>query len=236
MREVTRLSSSIKIKAHTIIISDLHLGSSVSRSQKVIDFLQSAQFRKLILLGDVFESLNFEKLKAADWQLLFLISEFSKEKKVRWVEGNHDKGLIKIFSAFTGAQAYKVYHWQYKKKKYLAIHGHQFDYFLINNYFLSYLANLIYNFIQLIDFKDKRISRFIKRKSKGWLKLSQKVAKRALWYAYLRKVDFIFCGHTHRADKKRKRGIWYYNSGCWTDIPATFITIDENKIKIGKYY
>ncbi len=224
-----------KIKTHTLIISDLHLGSQVSQSERLLEFLPRVSFRKLILLGDVFESLNFEKLKEGDWKFLAKIGKLSKTKKIRWIEGNHDKDLIKIFAVFTGAKIYSSYSWKYNGKKYLAIHGHQFDNFLINNAFLSFFANKIYNFIQLVDFKDKRISHFVKSKSKGWLRLSEKVAKRALLYAKLRQVDFIFCGHTHRAMKKKKKGISYYNSGCWTDFPATYILVDGEKIKIGKF-
>jgi len=224
-----------KIKTHTLIISDLHLGSSVSQSERLLHFLSLVSFRKIILLGDVFESLDFEKLKNTDWQLLAKIGEISRTKKVRWIKGNHDEDLAKIFAIFTGAKVYSSYSWKYNGKKYLAIHGHQFDSFLVNNAFLSFFANKIYNFIQLVDFSDKRISRFIKRKSKGWLRLSEKVAKRALFYARIRRADFIFCGHTHRADKKKKKGVSYFNSGCWTDIPATYILVDGEKISIGKF-
>ncbi len=223
-------------KTHTLIISDIHLGSSVSRSKAVYKFLENFKFKKLILLGDIFESLNFNGLEKDDWKFLSLLSEFSKHKKIRWIEGNHDVGLTKIFGAFTGAKIYKSYKWHYNNKKYLAIHGHQFDNFLINNMVLSFLINKLYNFIQLIDFKDKRISRFIKNKSKGWLRLSKKVAHRAILYAKLRNVQTIFCGHTHKALYIKKRDVSYYNSGCWTDVPSTYITIDKDGAKIHKYF
>jgi len=225
----------ISTKTHTLIISDLHLGSSVSRSKNAIDFLKKTKFKKLILLGDIFESLNFQKLIKTDWEFLSLITKLSKKSKVIWVEGNHDKGLTNIFSSFTGARVYKNYKWQYKKRKYLAIHGHQFDNFLVDNAILSFLANQIYNFIQLIDFHDYRISRFIKRKSKGWLRLSRKVAQRAILYGKLKRIDYIFCGHTHKTDQKIEKSISYYNCGCWTDDPSSFITLDKDKIEIHKY-
>jgi UDP-2,3-diacylglucosamine pyrophosphatase LpxH len=224
-----------KRTTHTLILSDFHLGSRVSRSKKAIELLESYKFEKLILLGDIFENLDFNRLRNSEWRLLSLISAFSRKKKVRWIEGNHDKGLTKIFAAFTGAKAYKTYKWSYNGKKYLAIHGHQFDNFLIDNALLSYLANWIYNLVQLIDFPDKRMSRYIKRKSKGWLRLSEKVAKRALLYAKLMNVDYIFCGHTHRALHRKKKDIHYYNSGCWTDSPCSFIVLDGDKIEIKKY-
>lgn len=225
-----------KNKTHTLIISDLHLGSKVSRSKACKSLIESYDFRKLILLGDIFEQLDFTRLKKNDWEFISLLGKLSKTKKIRWVEGNHDKNLAKIFAGLTGAKVYKIYKWQYKKRKYLAIHGHQFDNFLIDNAFLSYLATIVYNFIQIIDFHDKRISHFIKRQSKGWLRISKKVASRAIRYARFRRIKYIFCGHTHKALKKRRGKIHYYNSGCWTDIPSTFITIDGKNIEIHKYF
>ncbi len=222
-------------KAHTLIVSDFHLGSRVSRSQDIIKFLNNFEFQKLILLGDIFENLDFDNLKEDDWKLLSLLSKFSQKKKVRWIIGNHDKGLTRLFSTLTGIKVYVSYEWHYKDKKCLAIHGHQFDNFLVNNAILSYLASKVYNFIQLIDFRDKRISRYIKQKNKGWLRLSKKVAQKAIRYARLRRADYIFCGHTHKAMKMKRGKVYYYNSGCWTDSPATYITFDSQGATIHKY-
>ena len=222
-------------KIHTIIISDLHLGSPVSQARKVEELLRSKTFRKLILLGDIFDSLDFRDLTPECWQLLRYIGELSKSRKIRWIEGNHDRGLAEVFGAILGAQNYKEYSWQYKQKKYLAIHGHQFDRFLIDNVIVSYLASAIYLFIQKVDFKDMRMSRFIKTSSKGWLRLSKKVADAAIKYGKNRKVDYIFCGHTHKAQQRLKQIPVYYNSGCWTDLPCTYITINENDIQVSEY-
>lgn len=226
----------IKNKTHTLIISDLHLGSRVSRAKETTEFLKNFEFKKLILLGDIFEDLNFNRLHSDDWKFLALITKFSKTKKVRWVTGNHDKDLAKVFAALTGAKVYNVYTWRYRRKKFVAIHGHQFDNFLTDNPFLSLIAPQIYNFIQLLDFSDKRISRYIKRRSKLWMRNSEKVKARAFFYARLRGFDYIFCGHTHKALKGKKGKIRYFNSGCWTEIPSTYITLDDRGIEIHKYY
>lgn len=224
-----------KNKTHTLIISDLHLGSRVSRSREVVEVLKSYEFRKLILLGDIFDDLNFNNLSEADWKFLSLVGKISKNSKVRWVEGNHDFGITKIFGTMLGAKVDKVYKWRYGGKKYVAIHGHQFDNFWVNNVVLSFIADKIYRFVQLIDFSDKRISHYLKRSSKGWLRLSEKVTKRAILYAKILNIDYIFCGHTHKAMEKHKGFVHYYNSGCWTDVPSTYITIDKEVIKIHKY-
>lgn len=225
-----------KKKTHTLIISDLHLGSKVSQAEKALKLLKSFSFRKLILLGDVFDDLNFENLDKECWNFLTYVGKISKEKKVRWVLGNHDKGLANVFESLVDAKVYEEYSWRCDGKKYLAIHGHQFDRFLINNALLSYLATRFYNFIQKIDSEKKTFSHFLKRKSKGWLRLSEKVARSAVRYGKKQEADFVFCGHTHKALSKNSREINYYNSGCWTDHPCTYVTIDENDIKINEYF
>jgi UDP-2,3-diacylglucosamine pyrophosphatase LpxH len=45
----------------TLILSDLHLGSEVSRAAETLLLLQSVKFRRLILLGDIFADLNFRR-------------------------------------------------------------------------------------------------------------------------------------------------------------------------------
>lgn len=221
-----------KKKTHTLIISDLHLGSEVSQPEKALEVLESYYFHKLVLLGDIFENLDFRHLSKECWVLLNYIGNISKEKKVRWVIGNHDEGLTEIFGSLMNADIYETYSWQYKHEKYLAIHGHQFDRFLINNAFLSLLATKIYNFIQKIDSDEKRFSHYLKRRSKGWLRLSEKVARSAIRYGEKNGADYVFCGHTHKAMEKKNKNLRYFNSGCWTDNPCAYITIDEKDIRI----
>lgn len=222
-----------KIQVDTLIISDIHLGSEVSRPAQVRKMLESYRFKRLILLGDIFDDLNFHRLKKEHWNLLSYIRKLSNPDKnieVIWVEGNHDEGLIDIMSHLIGIKVYNDFIWKQNGKKFIAIHGHQFDRFLNENVVISSVSSFIYNKIQKYDRKNQTISRFIKRRSKGWLRLSRKVADRAIEYAKKKNLDTIICGHTHQNLHKKDQGINYYNTGCWTDIPSTYITIDTEGI------
>ena len=91
--------------ADTIIISDLHLGSEVSRAPAALRMLKSASFNRLILLGDIFCDLNFGRLKKEHWKFLSYIRKLSNPKReieVVWVEGNHDHGLSQVMSHLVG--------------------------------------------------------------------------------------------------------------------------------------
>src|SRR6516165_9620652 len=102
-------------KCHdTVIISDLHLGSEVSRAGDALAFLHSVQFRRLILLGDMFADLNFGRLTKEHWKFLSYIRKLSNPKhdiEVVWVEGNHDHGLTEVMSHLVGVRVYQEYQW-----------------------------------------------------------------------------------------------------------------------------
>jgi UDP-2,3-diacylglucosamine pyrophosphatase LpxH len=195
--------------------------------------LEKFEFKRLILLGDIFDDLNFKRLKKEHWNLLSYIRKLSnpdKHKEVIWVEGNHDEGLSEIMSVLIGIKVFDEYYWEQNGRKFLAIHGHQFDKFLTQNVLISSVSSYVYDKVQKWDRESQSISRFIKRKSKSWLRLSHKVADGALQYGIVKGADVVVCGHTHQAMNKSVANTEYYNSGCWTDVPSTYITIDKNGI------
>lgn len=218
----------------TLIVSDIHLGSSVSRASKLLELLNTEQYKRLILNGDIFDDLNFTRLQHDHWGLLSKIRELSNPKygvEVIWIAGNHD-GAAQILSRLIGVTVQNEYIFEWNKKKCLVIHGHQFDRFMTQNPFVSALASWLYLGIQKLDTERQFIGRFLKRASKSWLRVSEKVARGGVLYGLFKRADIVFCGHTHKAMEKKLRGIHYYNSGCWTDVPSTYISITSEEIKI----
>jgi UDP-2,3-diacylglucosamine pyrophosphatase LpxH len=224
---------------HTLIISDVHLGSRVSRARDCVRVLKSWKFKRLILLGDIFDDLNFDRLNHDHWEFLSYIHELSKPEngiEIVWVEGNHDKGLTQITSKLVGVTVqHKEYLWELAGKKWCAVHGHQFDRFLIRNPIIGAIASAVYLTVQRIDTKSQHLSRLIKRLSKSWMRLSIKVKKGAIRHAALQGADAIICGHTHLATSYTKGAVAYHNTGCWTDVPSNLIAIGEDGISSYAY-
>jgi UDP-2,3-diacylglucosamine pyrophosphatase LpxH len=222
----------------TVIISDLHLGSEVSRAGAALEFLHSVQFKRLILLGDIFADLNFRRLTKEHWKFLGHIRKLSNPKheiEVVWIEGNHDHGLTEVMSHLVGVPVYQEYAWLYSGKRHLAIHGHQFDRFSAANAFLSKVGQLIFLQLQKFDSKNKRFARYLDRLNTRWLRLSEQVARGALGYAKPGRAERIFCGHTHDPLARERDGVEYYNSGAWVDHRCTYITIDPEGVVIRDY-
>jgi UDP-2,3-diacylglucosamine pyrophosphatase LpxH len=222
----------------TLLISDIHLGSVVSRAAEALDLLQSVNFKRLILLGDIFSDLDFSRLTSEHWKFLGAIRKLSnpkRRKEVIWVEGNHDMGLSNIMSHLVGVPVYKQFVWEYAGKRHLAIHGHQFDRFVVNNEFLSRVGEWWYYQLQKLDQKEKRFVRYLDRLNTRWLRLTDKVAHGALGYAKQGNAERVFCGHTHVAQNLSRDGVEYFNTGSWIDMKCTYITVCEKGVRIHEH-
>src|SRR5947208_630046 len=218
---------------------EILVGSWISRARNALEFLQSAQFQRLILLGDIFSDLNFRRLTKEHWKFLSYIRKLSNprhEIEVVWVEGNHDYGLVEVMSHLVGIPVYQQYAWEYHGRRHVAIHGHQFDRFCINNFLLSRLGEFIYLHLQKIDFSSKRFARCLDRLNTRWLRLSAQVARGALSYAKQGKAERIFCGHTHVPMRQEFDGVEYYNSGAWVDMHCTYVTVSQHGVAIHEYH
>jgi len=222
----------------TVILSDLHLGSEVSRAQAALAMLKETSFRRLILLGDIFCDLNFRRLKKEHWQFLSYIRKLSNPKRhveVVWVEGNHDQGLSEVMSHLVGVEVYEEYEWNFRGLRHLAIHGHQFDRFTVNNLGLTRFLTSFFLALQKLDSRRQGASRLLERMDTKWLRLTSKVANGAFDHARAREAQRVFCGHTHEPLRLEKDGIEYFNTGCWTQPTATYVTIDEEGVELREY-
>lgn len=220
----------------TLVISDLHLGSEVCRADEILKVLSQWKFRRLVILGDAFDDTRFRRLKRNHFKVLSRINKFSSPKRkieVVWVEGNHDSGFFTVVSRLLGMPVHREYMFRVNGRKYLAIHGHQFDYFMLQNPLLTDIASWFYLMVQRRDTRRMALSRYLKRKSKVWLKLSEKQAIRAVRYARHRGADAVLCGHTHISQHRTNfGGIEYVNTGCWTDNPSHYVTIGPEGVTL----
>jgi len=224
-------------KVATIVVSDIHLGSKVSRVKRLTETIEKEYrvgdrylFDQLILLGDIFDRLDdMRRLDKDDWEFLELIQKISEPEygvNVVWLHGNHDEASETVVQDFFDTNVLNDYEWRHGNKKFIATHGDRFDKFIKRNVRTSKFFSRLYVHIQSIDFKKTRpVSRFFKRLSKK-IYLPKKLQEDIIAYARGKSADVIFCGHTHHAEAKfSPDGIAYFNTGCWTDIPSTYVTV-----------
>jgi UDP-2,3-diacylglucosamine pyrophosphatase LpxH len=212
---------------NTILFSDVHLGSPLARAYELLNALKEYHFKKLIIVGDMFEDLNFKHLTSTHWELLEHIGKVSRRGvEVVWIEGNHDSKFMEFMSHMIGIPARNEYYWEVNGRKFVALHGHQFDNFLSGNPFLGRLFASAYSLFQrsvtshFIGFLSDKIA-------DKWQRLSAQVAEMATTYAKKRNCDVIICGHTHFVDNIRKDGVEYYNLGSWNSKPSYLLAVED---------
>lgn len=220
-----------KIKIDTLIVSDIHLGVKFSRLEKLVETIESYDFDRLILNGDIFNGLNFKRLNSEHWAVLSLFRHLSKYKEVVWIVGNHD-GKASLMSRLLGINVLNEYQWMAGKKKCLAIHGHQFDRFMSEDPILGKLAAAAFIIIKMFEGDNQLLTGWIKRNNKSWLRLSDDVAYKSIRYAKAKGANYVFCGHTHLARTLELYGLKYWNSGCWVEFPSHFITLKGEEVKL----
>jgi len=227
------------------VISDVHLGTKGSKAEKLYDFLSlllENTPKRLVIDGDFFElwSTDFKPIGEIEYKIIRKIIELSQNGiKVVYIPGNHDRA----FGAFQKITLGKIkirdeYIISSENKKYLVVHGDEFDAFTRNHIIISLLLDqLYYRLVKMINWIKRifgvNISVADKKNSKNYKKIVTKIRKAALAYARSKKVDGVIIGHTHWPEIYEEGKIIYANAGDWLEN-CSYIIVD-GKIKLENF-
>jgi UDP-2,3-diacylglucosamine pyrophosphatase LpxH len=218
-----------------LIISDLHLGSENCQARALIRFLDDLHdgrtaARRLILNGDVFDSIDFRRLKKHHWKVLSLIRKLSDAIDIVWITGNHD-GPAEVVSHLLGVEVRDELVLRTGDRYVLVHHGHRFDTFIDDHPVLTWLADSIYRVLQWMD-PSHRFARAAKHTSKTFLRCAAKIEARSVEYAKKLGCDAVCCGHTHLPAARETEGVAYYNGGSWTERPCHYLAVRAGQVEV----
>ena len=218
-----------------VILSDIHLGSDNCEARRVCELLErivdgEMTTARLILNGDVFDSIDFRRLNKNHWKVLSLIRKLSDQVNIIWLCGNHD-GSAEIVSHLLGVTVMDEYVLASGPERILVLHGHAFDEFLDAHPFLTWTADCVYAFLQWID-RTHTFAKAAKRGSKTFLRCARKIEEGAVAQARRLGCSAVCCGHTHVAAAHADQPITYFNSGCWTELPCTYLTVADGAVRL----
>jgi UDP-2,3-diacylglucosamine pyrophosphatase LpxH len=221
-----------------VVISDIHLGSENCQAKYLVHFLDAIRHgrtstRRLILNGDVFDSIDFRRLKKQHWRILSAIRKLSDQIEITWINGNHD-GPAEIVSHLLGVTCSDEIVIQSGTSKIMFLHGHRFDEFISRYPLITWVADRVYNFLQRID-TSHHFAKLAKRSSKTFLRCAQKIEAESMRYAAKKGCDAVCCGHTHLPAANPHGVVRYFNSGCWTEKPCHYLTVSDGMIELHSY-
>lgn len=212
------------------MISDLHMGSGSFKAEKLYAFLDALLKnppQRLIINGDAFEfwSTEYKEMGKQEYRCIRKALELSENGvKLVFIPGNHDRaarGLVKI--KFGKIKIVNEYIIRSNGKKYVVMHGDEFDAFVRNHIIMTLLIDKLYYYVVKVGAFCKRIIGYNvsianKKNSARYMKYVNKIKAAALVYARSRKVDGIIIGHSHYPEVvQNEKGIIYANSGDWTE-------------------
>ncbi|HTU16520.1 MAG TPA: UDP-2,3-diacylglucosamine diphosphatase [Gemmataceae bacterium] len=221
-----------------IVLSDIHLGSSNCQAKNLTRFLEKLADEeittaRLVLNGDVFDSIDFRRLNKSHWKVLSLIRKLSDRMDIIWICGNHD-GDPDVISHLLGVTVKDEAVLTSGGRKVLFMHGHLFDDFIDAHPILTWIGDCIYLLLQKID-KSHSFAKLAKKGSKTFLRCARKIEEGAVEHARRKGCDVVCCGHTHHAVAKCGPPVAYYNSGCWTELPCTYLTVCDGKVELHSF-
>ncbi|EKE15591.1 MAG: metallophosphoesterase [uncultured bacterium] len=227
-------------KNDTIVISDFHLGTKNAKVEKLSRFLTvllENPPHRVIVAGDAFEfwSTNYKNIGRQEHQIVTKLSALSElGTKLVYIPGNHDRAF-RAFSkfAFGKIKICSEYIIRSDHKKYLVLHGDEFDSFTRNHVVISILLDQLYILLVKVSvfarrFFGKKKSLSSKKHSSKYGEIVEKIRALALAYARSRKFNGIIMGHTHWPELVRNPDdLIYANCGDWIDN-CSFVVVGED--------
>lgn len=221
------------MQTDTLIVSDIHLGLPASRPSELLKFFESWSCKRIILLGDVFNDLHFRHLCRDAHKLMdywrFLMRRGTTE--LVWIMGNHDRHLASALKERLDIKGHETFRWNSNAKRYLALHGDQFDPSISHFQALPVLLSDLNSWAQRRCGLGQGFAKTFDIIHERFGSLSIRMPLAAAKFAGELDCDAVVCGHTHRCKRKaisNEHGtIEYLNAGAWVGRPGHFVTVND---------
>ncbi len=232
-----------------IFISDIHLGTRRSQTEKLLDFLRTTESDQLYIVGDFID--NWSLRKTWYWDQLHndviqkLLRKARKGTKLVYIPGNHDENFRNFVNLRLGRVAilHETIHLAANGKRYLVLHGDKFDGVVRFAPWLAKLGDTAYEISMEFNSVVNRFRRFFRLpywSLSAYLKFRVKKAVEFVSHfedavvreARMRNCQGVICGHIHTPDDRHIDGIHYLNDGDWVESCTALVEHNDGAFEI----
>jgi len=218
----------------TLFISDVHLGTRSAQAEMLLDFLRETEADTIYLVGDMIDFWRIRR--GAIWPqshndvLQKLLRKVRKGTRVIFIPGNHDEGLRQYCGQhFGGIEIeHQTVHTTADGKRYLVLHGDEFDVVVRYAKWLAFLGDRGYELAlwmnHPLNFIRRRfglgywsLSAHLKLRVKTAVNFIGEFEKSLSDEARRHGVNGVICGHIHHAASRHIEGVHYLNTGDWVE-------------------
>lgn len=232
-----------------IWLSDIHLGTRGCQADMLLDFLKHTESDVLYLVGDIVDGWRLKKSwywpQAHNDVVQKILRRARKGAQVFMIPGNHDEA----FRDYIGLQFGGVtiledtIHTAADGKRYLVIHGDQFDAVVRYAKWLAFVGDTAYTFLlwlntllnkarRKLGFPYWSLSAYLKHKTKKAVEFIGDYETALTDEARRRQVDGVICGHIHHAEIRDMDGVLYVNDGDWVESCTALVEHPDGRLEI----
>ena len=234
----------------SVFISDVHLGTRGCQAELLLDFIRHVECDTLYLVGDIVDGW---KLSRAGWYwpqahndvVQKILRLARKGVSVIYVPGNHDEVIRDFCGVHFGGVvvARDAIHETADGKRFLVMHGDEFDAVVQNARWLALLGDWAYRALlasnTLINRVRRRLgfgywsfSAFAKTRVKKALQFIENFEEAVADEARRRGVDGVICGHIHKAERRMIGDVDYINDGDWVESCTALVEHPDGRLEI----
>ena len=233
----------------TVFISDVHMGTRGCQAELLLDFIRHMECETLYLVGDIVDGW---KLKSG-WfwpqshndvvQKVLRLAR--KGCQVIYIPGNHDDRAREFCGVHLGGVVVTrdAVHEAADGKRYLVLHGDEFDGVTRHARWLAFLGDWSYRTVLALNTVFNRIRRrmgfgywslsaYLKVKVKNALQFIENFEAAVAEEARRRGVDGVICGHIHKAEMRVIDGVVYINDGDWVESCTALVEHFDGRMEI----
>lgn len=242
----------MKLSVRTVILSDVHLGTTESKVREVNHFLRHVHCTKLILNGDIIDGWQLRRggqwTKAHTRFVRIVLKKLEKrDTEVVYLRGNHDDILASFLPLqFENLHIVEDHVHEGPRGRYLVLHGDIFDTVTKNFVFLAHLGdwgysallrlNRLYNAWRAWRGKEYwSLSRAIKARVKEAVSHVSNFEQHIADLARARGCTGVMCGHIHTAADKMMGDIHYLNSGDWVESMTAIVEHFDGRFELVEF-
>jgi UDP-2,3-diacylglucosamine pyrophosphatase LpxH len=238
-----------ELRFRSIWISDIHLGTAGCQADYLLDFLKHTESEQLYLVGDIID--GWAMKRSWYWQqshndvIQKILRKARKGTQVTYIPGNHDEGARQFIGLMFGEIKIEdeVIHTMANGKKYLVIHGDQFDGVIQCARWLAVVGDQAYEMTLKLNrwFNRARarmglgywsLSQYLKHKVKKAVSFVSDFEEAVAAEAKKRELDGVICGHIHKAEMRMIDGIEYCNDGDWVESLTALVEMPNGELRI----
>nr|WP_316654435.1 UDP-2,3-diacylglucosamine diphosphatase [uncultured Gellertiella sp.] len=218
----------------TLFLSDIHLGSKAAKTSFLLDFLKHHDAETIVLVGDIVDGWRLKRSwywpQDCNDVVQKLLRKARKGTRIIYIPGNHDE-FLRSFPGrhFGGIEvADRIVHEAADGRRFLVVHGDEFDVVVRNARIVAYLGDWAYDMAMHINQGLAALRRLCGLPYWSFSAWAKQQVKRAVNFigdfqtvladeARRNGADGVICGHIHHAVITEIGGITYINTGDWVE-------------------